>query len=120
MRVPDIESLARQAALAVDAKKAQDVLALDVRDIGCACEALVICTAPNARLADAVTDEVELRMRQAFGLEPVAIEGRREGRWIVVDYGALVVHVLSPEARAFYRLERLWGDAARIAVELVD
>lgn len=110
--------VARLCAAAADAKKAEDVVALDVcavSDVSCA---IVVCTAANPRLADAVVDEVEERVRERFGLSPLSVEGRGDGRWILVDFGSVVVHVFSPEGRAFYRIERLWGDAPTISLGL--
>lgn len=82
------------------------------------CEAIVAATAGNSRLADSVVDEVEERVRQSCGVSPLSIEGRSDGRWILVDYGSVIVHLFTPEARDFYRIERLWGDAPRIELGL--
>lgn len=108
--------LARTLAQAADDKKARDVLALDVSGFTSACEDIVVCTAPNEPLARSVVDEVERRARECFGVSPLAHEGRGSGPWSLVDFGSVVVHVLSPEGRDFYRIERLWGDAPRIEV----
>ena len=88
------EQVARTAAAAADAKKADDVAVLDLTS-----------------LSDAVVDEVEEKVADACGEHPFSIEGRDEGSWILMDYGSVIVHVFSPEARDYYRLERLWGDA---------
>lgn len=103
--------LARLAAQAADAKKADDVVCLDLTGLSDVCDAIVVCTGANPRLLDSVVDEVELRVREGLGLEPLSVEGRAEGRWVLVDYGGCVVHLFSPEARRYYRIERLWGDA---------
>lgn len=115
-RCAEAFELARVAAAAADAKKADNVIAIDVTGLSDVSDALVICTGGNARLADSVVEEVETRVRETFGLSPLSVEGRGDGRWILIDYGEAVIHVFSPDARDYYRLERLWGDAPRIDV----
>lgn len=110
----EASSIALTAAAAADAKKATDVEVLDLKGISDVTDAIVICTAANNRLADSVVDEIEERVSAEWGLDPLSIEGRDDGVWILVDYGAVVVHVFAPEARSFYRLEKLWGDAPRL------
>lgn len=105
------EQVARTAAAAADAKKADDVAVLDLTSLSDVCDYFVIATGQNSRLADAVVDEVEEKVADACGEHPFSIEGRDEGSWILMDYGSVIVHVFSPEARDYYRLERLWGDA---------
>ena len=105
------------AVSAADAKKADDIVLVGISDV---CDAVVICTGSNARLVDSVVDEVEERVRAAFGLSPISIEGRADGRWILMDYGTVIVHVFSPEARDYYRIEHLWGDAPRFELALED
>lgn len=110
--------LARACALAADAKKAEDVVALDLDGLSDVADAIVVCTGANPRLVEAVADEVEDRAREGLGARLLSVEGRGEGRWVLLDFGSVVVHVLSPEARAFYRIERLWGDAPRLSLAL--
>ena len=105
------EQVARTAAAAADAKKADDVAVLDLTSLSDVCDYFVIATGQNSRLADAVVDEVEEKVADTCGEHPFSIEGRDEGSWILMDYGSVIVHVFSPEARDYYRLERLWGDA---------
>ena len=77
----------------------------------------VVCTGGNARQTHAIFDEVHSRLKQENGLLPRSVAGQREGSWIVADYLDLVLHVFTPEARAFYRLEELWGDVPSVEVE---
>lgn len=112
--------IARVAALAADAKKAEDIQVLDLSGLSDVTDAIVICTAANSRLADSVIDEVEERVREQCGIKPLAIEGRADGRWILIDFGSVICHVFSPEARDYYRLEHLWNDAPHINIPLVD
>jgi len=69
----------------------------------------VICTGNTARQTQAIAEEIELRLKREDGRLPMGGEGRREGDWILLDYVDVVVHMFTPEARAFYRLEQLWG-----------
>ena len=72
-------------------------------------DAFVICSGQNGRHVQAVAEEVELILKREDGLLPKGGEGRREGDWILLDYLDCVLHVFTPEARVFYRLEQLWG-----------
>lgn len=103
--------VARVAAAAADEKKAEDIVVLDLTELSDVCDYFVIATGSNRRLADSVIDEVEERVAKVCGEHPFSIEGREEGSWILMDYGSVIVHVFTPEARDYYRLEKLWGDA---------
>ena len=70
----------------------------------------VICTGQNTRQAAAIYDEVHYRMKHDVGLLPGSVDGQREASWIVADYLDVVLHIFTPEARQYYRLEELWGD----------
>jgi ribosome-associated protein len=78
----------------------------------------VIATGANARLTRAITDEIQSRLRQR--LRPARVEGEREGDWVLLDYLDVVVHVFTPAAREFYRLENLWGDVPRVPFDAGD
>ncbi|MGB9373652.1 MAG: ribosome silencing factor [Jiangellales bacterium] len=100
---------ARIAAAAADDKLATDVIAFDVSEqIGIA-DVFLLCTGNTDRQVKAVVDEVEDRLREVDG-RPLRREGEREGRWVLLDYGDLVVHVMAKDDREFYALERLWKD----------
>ena len=77
----------------------------------------VVCTGQNARQTKAIFDDVHGRLKQEQRYLPRSVEGEREARWIIADYVDLVLHVFTPEARAFYRLEELWGDVPTERVE---
>ena len=77
----------------------------------------VICTGRNPRQTKAIWDEVHGRMKRDDGVLPATVEGAGEGTWIVGDYLDSVLHVFTPEARAYYRLEELWGDVPSVSVE---
>jgi ribosome-associated protein len=108
--------LALVAAQAAADKKAIDVVVLDVSEQLVITDCFVIASAPNERQVDAIVDQVEEKMRLA-GAKPVRREGTREGRWVLLDFVDVVVHVQHSEERAFYQLERLWKDCPRIPFE---
>lgn len=110
--------LALLAARAADNKMAQDIEILDLRDLSDMCDYFVIATANNTPQLHAVLDEIDEQIKQHADEDPLSHEGLSGREWILLDYGAVVVHVFSAEARAFYRLEHLWGDAKRVDWQL--
>ncbi|HKS45963.1 MAG TPA: ribosome silencing factor [Amycolatopsis sp.] len=109
-------NMATVAAHAAADKKATDVVVLDVSEQLVITDAFVIASAPNERQVGAIVDHVEEKLRVA-GHKPVRREGAREGRWVLLDYVDVVVHVQHDEERSFYGLERLWKDCPRIEVQ---
>ena len=109
-------NLATIAARAADRMKGEDIAVIDVSGPLVITDAFVLVSADNERLVSAIVDEVEDDLRDA-GVKPVRREGVREGRWALLDYGVLVVHVFRDEERDFYGLDRLWKDCPRIEVE---
>jgi ribosome-associated protein len=105
--------LALVAANAAADKKANDIIVLDVSDQLIITDCFVIASANNERQVSAIVDGVEEKMRAA-GIKPVRREGTREGRWVLLDFVDVVVHVQHSEERTFYALERLWKDCPRI------
>ena len=97
------------AARAAGEKLAQDLLAFDVSDQLAITDAFLLATGTNDRQVKAIVDEVEDRLRD-IGAKPIRREGERDGRWVLIDYGEIVVHVQHEEERQFYALERLWRD----------
>ncbi|MEE1044070.1 MAG: ribosome silencing factor [Olegusella sp.] len=110
--------LARTAAMAADDKKATDIVAIDLSGESDVCDYFVICTVANKPQADAVLDAVEEKVRLNCNEKPLSVEGRAGSNWTLLDYGAVVVHVFRPEARDYFRLESLWGDAPRVDLGL--
>lgn len=107
--------LVRVAALAAADKLAADVVAFDVSEQLAIVDAFVVASGNNDRQVRAIVEEVEDRLREADA-RPIRREGHRQGRWVLLDYGDLVVHVLHEEERQFYALERLWSDCPSIAL----
>jgi ribosome-associated protein len=108
--------LTRRLAAIADDKKATDLIALDVSSLVSYTDFLLICTARNQRQAKGVHDEIYHEMKRA-GRLPARVEGVQEADWILMDYLDCVVHVFTPELRERYRLEVLWGEAARLELD---
>lgn len=106
----------RIADLASD-KKAADIRILDVRGLLSYTDYLVVCTGNTERQAKAIHDGIYIDLKDNAGLLPRRVEGEREARWILLDYLDCVCHIFTPEARSFYRLEQLWGEAPTREVE---
>jgi ribosome-associated protein len=101
------------AVNAVRDKQAIDVVVLDLRKAGGFTDYFVICTGTNPRQIQAIADAVTEALRKEYGERPALAEGIEKSEWILLDYFNFVVHVFSRDCRAFYGLERLWGNAAR-------
>ncbi|WP_040775852.1 ribosome silencing factor [Nocardia pneumoniae] len=108
--------IAQVAARAADEKLASDVVVLDVSEQLVITDCFVIASAPNERQVNAIVDNVEEKLRAA-GHKPVRREGTREGRWALLDYVDVVVHIQHNDERNFYALERLWKDCPVVPVE---
>jgi ribosome-associated protein len=114
------EAMARRLAALADAKKADDIVALDMRSLVGYTDFLVVCTARNERQAKAIHDDVHLRMKRDHQMLPANVEGEMEGRWVLMDYLDCVLHVFVPELRDRYRLDVLWAEAPRLELELQE
>ena len=116
---PALTSLeqARQIAGLAEEKLAQDIVILDMRPVCTYTDFFVICTGRNPRQTKSIWDEVHVRLKREQRAIPGSVDGEREATWIVADYLDVVLHVFTPEARSFYRLEDLWGDVPTVAVE---
>lgn len=102
------------AAEAASDKKAGDIVVLDVGGVLVITDFFVLATGRTDRQVRVIADEVEKRLREVAGIKPIGREGQGEARWVLLDFGDLVVHVFQPEERQFYRLERLWSDVPRV------
>jgi ribosome-associated protein len=108
--------LVKIAAEAAADKLADDILAYDVSEQLVITDAFLLCSATNDRQVRAIVDEIEERLRVEADAKPVRREGEREGRWVLLDFVDIVVHVQHEEDRTFYALERLWKDCPAIAL----
>ena len=111
-RVPTSIELAVRAA---DDKKAGDITVLDLRRAHGFTDFFVICSGGNSRQIRAIADGITGALAEA-GSQPAHLEGYDRSEWVLVDYFDFIVHVFSPDARAFYGLERLWGSAERVEI----
>lgn len=109
--------MATVAAQAAAAKLADDVVVIDVSGQLVITDCFVIASAANERQVNAIVDEVEEKLRDA-GHKPARREGTREGRWTLLDYVDIVVHIQHEDEREFYSLDRLWRDCPTVPVDL--
>jgi ribosome-associated protein len=114
---PEAIEMATVAARAAASKLADDVVVIDVSGQLVITDCFVIGSASNERQVNAIVDEVEDKMRQA-GYKPARREGTREGRWTLIDYVDIVVHIQHQDERDFYALDRLWRDCPSVTVDL--
>lgn len=113
-----LDQARRIAGLAED-KLAQDIVILDMRPVCAYTDFFVVCSGQNPRQTKAIFDEVRYGLKQEERLIPHSVDGEGEGTWIVADYLDVVLHVFTPDARMFYKLEDLWGDVPTVDVEAV-
>lgn len=106
------------AARAADQKSDAPTVILSVGDLLAITDLFVVTSANNGRQVRALTDEIERALTEQGGPKPIRVEGLDDLRWVLMDYGSFVVHVFLEETRAFYDLERLWSDAARVDWQL--
>ena len=109
-------SLVNIATRAASDKKAQKIVAYDVSDTLSITDAFVLASASNDRQVRAIVDAIEDELREQVGEKPLRREGHRQGRWVLLDYADVVIHVQHTEERQFYALERLWRDCPEIAL----
>jgi ribosome-associated protein len=113
----DSAALAERIAAIASDRKALDIRILDVRGIVSYTDYLVVCSGNTDRQTKAIHDAIHLELKDSEGILPRRVEGEREARWILMDYLDCVCHVFTPEAREYYRLEQLWGEAPGRSVE---
>jgi ribosome-associated protein len=109
----ELLELVHTAARAADSKKATGIVTLRLVEITSFTDYFVICSGSSSRQVQAIADEVTDKLRER-GMRPMNTEGYNNAEWVLIDYGAFVVHVFSNTARQFYDLERLWRDAERV------
>lgn len=104
---------------AVLGRKALDVVMLDVSGLTSLADTFIICSGRSNRQVSAIGEHIRTELKKA-GLVPLSIEGLKEGHWVLMDYGSVVVHVFYDPVRSFYDLEGLWADAPRIGTPTLD
>lgn len=105
------------AAHAAASKKAQDIVMVDMRGLVDYTDYMVVCTGNTPRQAKAIADEVRRVLKEDHGVPARRVEGEQQAEWILMDYLDIVVHVFTPQAREFYRLDRLWKEAPQQTLE---
>ena len=95
-------------------RKAEQIVALDLRGISDVTDVFVVCHGTSERQVAAIAERIEERLRVDHKRKPAHVEGRRHAEWVLMDYIDFVVHIFHEEKREFYRIERLWGDAPMI------
>jgi len=94
-------------------KKAMDLVVLDVRKLSSIADVFIICTGRSNRQVLAIAEHIQVDLKK-HGIKPLSVEGKKEGHWVLLDYGHVIIHVFYEPVRSFYDLEGLWIDAERI------
>ncbi|UCF36198.1 MAG: ribosome silencing factor [Acidobacteriota bacterium] len=104
----------------IEEKKGDAVLILDISRISSFADFFILCQGYNQRQNQAICDEIRERLKKEDNLSPSHVEGYETAEWILLDYLSFVVHIFSPEAREFYKIERLWNDGEAVAPEALS
>jgi len=110
---PRLPKSLKAAIAAAQDRQGRDLVVLDLRKVGGFTDYFLICTGQNAKQIGAIADAIEVAVRAACDEKPALVEGRVRAEWVLLDYFSFVVHVFNRDTRAFYDLERLWGNAKR-------
>ena len=110
----EVEEMKSVICKALSEKKAEDITILDVKDLTVLADYFIICSARSAPQVRAIAENVDERLSKNYEVEPLHRDGVQEGRWIVVDYGPIIVHVFRDDMRMMYCLEDLWGNGSNI------
>ncbi|HEV2472900.1 MAG TPA: ribosome silencing factor, partial [Chthonomonadales bacterium] len=111
------EEKVRLMAGAADAVRAEDIVALDLRELTIIADFFLICTGKSGIQIRAIADRIEEHLRN-IGLRKLRVEGYQEATWILLDYGDVVAHIMAAEQREFYNLEQFWSQAPRLGLHL--
>ncbi len=109
----------RLAVEVADGRQAIDLKVLELEAVSDFTDHFLICSGSSSRQVQAIADAVERRLRDG-GVRPLHIEGARQGRWVLMDYGEFIVHIFDPERRDYFRLEDIWSDAPDITDSLLE
>ncbi|MGD9016410.1 MAG: ribosome silencing factor [Desulfobacterales bacterium] len=100
---------------AITGKKVANVVALDVREMSSVADAFILCSGGSNRQVSAIAEHVKKTLKRE-GTRPLHVEGMKEGQWVLMDYGDVIIHIFYEPVRTFYDLEGLWADAPRLAL----
>ena len=109
---------AQIAARVAAENRGHDIMILDMRQLTCMFDFFVLVSGTSRRQLHAISEEIDRVMQEELGDRRIGIEGYEESRWILLDYGDVVVHMFEPETRAYYAIEELWAQAKRVPLEL--
>jgi ribosome-associated protein len=110
------KEIARRAVSLLDAKKAENIVALDIQKLTSLGDYFIIASGNNTTLVKTLAEELEEKL-SAQGVEPRRVEGASSAMWVLMDYGDVIIHIFYSETRDFYCLERLWADAPRLDLQ---
>jgi ribosome-associated protein len=113
-KIPPVLDRVLAAAKVAEENRGHDVLVLDVRELTKSFDYFLIVSGSSRRQLYAIGDEIQKKLAGELGDECLSVSGHTEGRWIVIDYGDLIVHLFEPETRKYYALEELWGKGIRV------
>jgi ribosome-associated protein len=116
---PDVEARCRQVVAAAEERKAYDLRVLQLGEVTSFTDYFLICSGTSGRQVQAIADAVQQTMKSE-GVRPLQIEGYKNARWVLMDYGDFIVHIFDQETRLFYRLERLWADAPDVTSDFAQ
>ncbi len=113
---PPLDSALELYVRAILRKKALDLVILDVRQLTSITDAFIICSGRSNRQVTAIAEYIQVSLKEK-GIKPLSVEGKREGHWVLLDYGHVIIHIFYEPVRDFYDLEDLWIDAEKIRAE---
>ena len=113
---PPLDSALELYVRAILGKKALDLVILDVRQLTSITDAFIICSGRSNRQVTAIAEYIQVSLKEK-GIKPLSVEGKREGHWVLLDYGHVIIHIFYEPVRDFYDLEDLWIDAEKIRAE---
>ena len=113
-KIPPVLDRVLAAAQVAEENKGHDILILDVQDLTKAFDYFLIVSGTSRRQLHAIGDEIQQKLVAEMGDECLSVSGHTEGKWIVIDYGDIIVHLFEPETRKYYALEELWGKGTRV------
>ena len=117
----EVKYLVNDIVAACQEKKAKNIVIVDMTDLpGTICQYFVICEGNTPTQVSAISDEIVESLKKKEKERPISTDGLREGRWVGIDYGTVIVHVFLPELREFYNIENLWADAKLESIPDID
>ena len=115
-KIPPVIDRVIAAARVAEENKGQDIVILDIRELTKSFDYFLIVSGSSRRQLHAIGDEIQRKLAGEMGDKCLSVSGHTEGKWIVIDYGDIVIHLFEPETRKYYALEELWGKGIKVAV----